>query len=63
MIAKIVAGLLVSAGLGISGLAWAATGPGSAASNAPGAESCYPGAPCCYPGSPCCPGPCCGEQK
>jgi hypothetical protein len=64
MIAKIVAGLVVMAGLGMSaGAVWATSGPRVATSCTAG---CCPG-PCCDDPSlcpnGCCPGACCGESK
>ena len=53
MLAKIVAGLLVSAGLGTAGVVWATSGSeATKGCCAPAAASCPLG---------CCPGPCCDD--
>lgn len=48
MLTKLLAGLAMTVGLGVTGYALTPKA-------APAASGCcYPGSPCCYPGSPCC---------
>jgi hypothetical protein len=64
MIAKLIAGLVVSAALGTAGAVWATSGTGATADGCPSA--CCPG-PCCDDPTACpngcCPCSCCGEAK